>query len=148
MTKHERKEKIEYLRAYRWLLIDIASEEEDLERITDRLYSVRVPVLSDMPRGGRPRTVDDNVADKVDLERTIKTDTRRSEEKQREIENAIESMSEIRDRTILKLKFIKGFTHEEIAEVINYSVTQEREFYKRALDHFEIPTTSPTHSDY
>lgn len=142
MTKHERKEKIAYLSAYRWLLVDIDSEREDLERINDRLYSVRVPTLSDMPRGGRPRTMDDNVAESVDLERDIVDRISQSEIKRDEILRAISSMPRIQDRTILKLRFIHGYTHDEICEAIHYSHTQERKYYNTALDNFDIPTKS------
>lgn len=140
MTKAERRKKIAFLKGYKWIMLDLNADRERLDDMKDRVYSVRTPKLSDMPRGGRPVTMEDNVIDMIELEEyKIPNRKEEAERMKRVIEQAIEDMEDPRDRTILKLKFIHDYTHEQIAEYIHYSTTQEYVFYNQALEHFVIP---------
>lgn len=134
----DRDAKIEYLSSYRWLHDEIMDDEERLARLDARLYSAPVNRITDMPRGGQPVTMEALVAEKIELQDLINAKC----SKRGEIKNAIESMPVARDRRILKFRFIDGLTHEAIAEMINYSVTQTRRYYEEALEHFEIMDTN------
>ena len=134
MNDQERNAKIEYLESYKWLNAEIEDDEERLARLDARLYSPGVARYSDMPKGGQPVTIDSLVNQKKVLEEQINEKCAR----RKKILDRIESMPDHRDRRILKLEFIDDLTHEQVAEKINYSVTQTRRYYETALEHFEI----------
>lgn len=134
----DRREKIRFLKSYKWLLIEIASSEDKVEDERDRLYDVRVPMLSDMPRGGRPVTMDERVVRVVSREAEIKKQRAEAERVKTIIERSIGAMSDPKDRTILKMKYLQDYTFEEIAEAIHYSVSQTKRYHETAIDNFEI----------
>ena len=134
----ERREKIRFLKSYKWLLIEIASSEDRAEEERERLYDVRVPMLSDMPRGGRPVTMDERVVRVVSREAEIKKQRAEAERVKTIIERSIGAMSDPKDRTILKMKYLQDHTFEEIAEAIHYSVSQTKRYHETAIDNFEI----------
>lgn len=134
----ERREKIRFLKSYKWLLIEIASSEDRAEEERERLYDVRVPMLSDMPRGGRPVTMDERVVRVVSREAEIKKQRAEAERVKTIIERSIGAMSDPKDRTILKMKYLQDYTFEEIAEAIHYSVSQTKRYHETAIDNFEI----------
>ena len=133
MSEQERQAKIDYLKSYRWVADEIADDEERLARLDARLYSPGAVKISDMPRGGQPITMESLVNEKIELQERINAKNSR----RRAILNAIECMKSERDRRVLKLHFIDDMTHEQVAERINYSVTQTRRYYETAREHFE-----------
>lgn len=133
MTEQERNAKIDYLKSYRWLEDEIVDDEERLARLDARLYTPGAVKISDMPRGGQPVTMQSLVDEKLELQERINVKNSRK----RAILDAIESMRSERDRRVLKLHFIDNMTHEQVAERINYSVTQTRRYYETALENFE-----------
>ena len=133
MTERERNAKIDYLKSYRWLEDEIVDDEERLARLDARLYTPGAVKISDMPRGGQPVTMQSLVDEKLELQERINAKNSRK----RAIIDAIESMRSERDRRVLKLHFIDNMTHEQVAERINYSVTQTRRYYETALENFE-----------
>lgn len=137
MNELERQEKIDYLKSYRWIEAEIIDDEERLARLDARLYTPGAVKISDMPRGGQAVTMESLVAEKLELQERINVKNAR----RRAILQSIESMRSERDRRILKLRFVDGMTHEEVAERINYSVMQTRRYYEAALSRFDISNT-------
>ncbi len=137
MNEQERNAKIDYLKSYRWIEAEIMDDEERLARLDARLYSPGAVKVSDMPRGGQPITMETLVAEKIELQDRINAKCAQ----RRAILESIESMPSERDRRILKLRFVDGMTHEEVAERINYSVMQTRRFYETALTRFDMLNT-------
>lgn len=133
MSEQERQAKIDYLKSYRWIEAEIMDDEERLARLDARLYTPGAVKISDMPRGGQPVTMESLVAEKLELQERINVKNSR----RRAILDAIERMRSERDRRVLKLHFIDDMTHEQVAERINYSVTQTRRYYETALENFE-----------
>ena len=134
MTEIERSAKIDYLKSYRWIEAEIMNDEERLARLDARLYSPGAVKISDMPRGGQPITMESLVAEKIELQERINAKNAR----RRAILNSIESMRSELDRMMLKLHFVDNMTHEQVAERINYSVTQTRRYYEAALERFDM----------
>jgi RNA polymerase sigma factor (sigma-70 family) len=91
-----------------------------------------------MPRGGQPITMETLVAEKIELQDRINAKCAQ----RRAILESIERMPSERDRRILKLRFVDGMTHEEVAERINYSVMQTRRYYEVALTRFDMLNTN------
>lgn len=139
MSTRERREKIRFLKSYKWLLIEIASSEERAIEERDRLYGARVPMLSDMPRGGRPLTMDDRVVRVVSREEEIEKQKAEAERIKAIIEQSIGAMQDPRDRSILKLKYIQGYSFEEISETIHFSLTHTKRLHDEAIDNFVLP---------
>lgn len=137
MNELERQEKIDYLKSYRWIEAEIIDDEERLARLDARLYTPGAVKISDMPRGGQAVTMESLVAEKLELQERINVKNAR----RRAILQSIESMRSERDRRILKLRFVDGMTHEEVAERINYSVMQTRRYYEAALTRFDMSNT-------
>lgn len=134
MNEQERNAKIDYLKSYRWIEAEIMDDEERLARLDARLYAPGAVKVSDMPRGGQPITMESLVAEKIELQERINAKNSR----RRAILESIETMRSERDRRVLKLHFVDGMTHEQVAERINYSVTQTRRYYNEALERFEM----------
>lgn len=134
MNEQERNAKIDYLKSYRWIEAEIMDDEERLARLDARLYAPGAVKVSDMPRGGQPITMESLVAEKIELQERINAKNSR----RRAILESIETMRSERDRRVLKLHFVDGMTHEQVAERINYSVTQTRRYYETALEHFDM----------
>ena len=134
MNEQERNAKIDYLKSYRWIEAEIMDDEERLARLDARLYSPGAVKISDMPRGGQAITMESLVAEKIELQDRINAKCAR----RRAIIESIERMSSELDRMMLKLHFVDNMTHEQVAERINYSVTQTRRYYNAALEHFEM----------
>ena len=134
MNEQERTAKVDYLKSYRWIEAEIMSDEERLARLDARLYTPGAVRISDMPRGGKPVTMESLVAEKIELQERINEKCiRRSE-----ILRSIERMSAERDRLILKLRFVDNLTHDEIAERVGYSPRQARRYYEIALARFRM----------
>lgn len=134
MTEQERNAKIDYLKSYSWLKSEIEDDEERLARLDARLYTPGAVKISDMPRGGQPVTIQSLVDEKLELQERISA----KNSQRRAILESIENMRSERDRRVLKLHFVDGMTHEQVAERINYSVTQTRRYYEAALERFDM----------
>ena len=133
-----RNDKIRFLKSYRWLLLEIDAARDRRLDECESLYDVRVPTLSDMPRGGKPVTMEDRVVRVVSMGQEIDAQTERAEAIRKQIERSIGAMDDPRDRTILKLKYIQGLSFEEIAVRIHYSLTHTKRMHEAAVDRFVI----------
>lgn len=133
MTEQERDAKIKFLESYKWLNGEIEDDEERLARLDARLYTPGAIKISDMPKGGQPITMESLVAEKMELQERINAKC----QERKKILDAIERMTNARDRMILKCRFVDDLTHDEVAEKINYSNMQTRRYYEAALERFE-----------
>jgi DNA-directed RNA polymerase specialized sigma24 family protein len=133
-----RDEKIRFLKSYRWLLLEIDATRDRCLDAYESLYDVRIPTLSDMPRGGRPVTMEDRVVKAVGMDEEIDAQTARAKQLRTQIERSIGAMPDPRDRTILKLKYIQGLSFEGIAERIHFSLTHTKRLHDTAIDNFVI----------
>lgn len=133
MNEQERQEKIDYLSTYKWIEAEIVADEDRLARLDTRLYSPGAVKISDMPKGGQAVTIESLVAEKLEIQDRINAKCAEL----KKISDAIERMSNARDRLILKCRFMDGLTHDEVAERINYSNMQTRRYYEAALERFK-----------
>ena len=122
-------------------MIEIASCEEKIEDERSRLYGARVPMLSDMPRGGRPVTMDERIVRVVSREEELAKQRAEAERVKQIIERSIGAIQDPKDRTILKLKYLQGYSFEDLAETIHYSVSHTKTLHDQAVDNLEIHNT-------
>jgi DNA-directed RNA polymerase specialized sigma subunit len=53
--------------------------------------------------------------------------------------DAIENLTDDTEKLVLRLRYLNGKTHEETAQIIGYSVEQEKRIHNSALENFIIP---------
>lgn len=104
-----------------------------LKALDDRIYTLRSPEVSGMPRGGDPVTLADLVADKADLEARIKRLTRKGREYKREIMEEIDDRDlDLKEAELLELYLVECMSVPEIAVEMGYSERQAWRIYKDA----------------
>ena len=122
-----------FLKRYRKNLNCIVRLEEKLALLEVKLNSVRSPNLSGMPRGGVPVTIEDLVADKIDLENRIKRLKEKSKRLKLEILEEIDSLDDSRYVAILEGFFIDCLSMEDIAENEGYTIRHVYTLYHNAI---------------
>ena len=126
MTKDE-------LREYVKLKIELKSIEEQYEELKTEIESPKISIVNDMSRGGKGFDFTDKVEKLIDLQKkyyNIRNDTIR---KCAEIENAIETLSDPTERSLMRYKYINGLTWEEVCVKINYGWERTHHYHKSAL---------------
>ena len=121
------------LKRYKKNLKCIYRLEEKLERLDDRLTTIRTPNFSGMPRGSVPVTIDDLLNDKLELERRISRLKKKGQNLKREILDEIDTLDDPRYCEILESFFINGLTIEEIADNEGYTERHIYRLYNEAI---------------
>lgn len=104
-----------------------------LKALDDRIYSLKSPEVSGMPRGGDPVTLADLVADKADLEARIGRLMRKGRQYKLEIMEEIDDRDlDLKEAELLELYLVEGLSVPEIAEQMDYSERQAWRIYKDA----------------
>jgi DNA repair exonuclease SbcCD ATPase subunit len=121
------------LKRYKKNLACIRRLEDKLVSLDERITSVRTPNLSGMPRGGTPVTVDELIADKMDLEDRIKRLRKKQRDLKQQTLDEIDSLDDVRYCEILEAFFIDCIPLEEIAEIEGYTVRHVYRLYSEAV---------------
>lgn len=132
-TLLETERKKRYLKRYRKNTALLDRLNRKLEDLNQRIYTLRSPSLSGMPRGGEPVTVSDLIADKADLEERIDKLTNKGKNIKREILNQIDDLDDVRYVEILELFFIDCMDFDEIAEETGYNVRHVIRLYSEGI---------------
>lgn len=127
-----------YLKRYSRMMKRIERLEDKLANMDDRLYSVGSGEISDMPRGGVPKTLDDLIAAKDETLNRIDQLVRTSRSIRSEIYQVIDTLEDYREVEVLEQFFIEGLTIEEIAERSGYAIRHVRRFYSNALHTIDV----------
>lgn len=143
----EQDEKVRYLSQYRDLILEIEIKEARLARLDDQIYSIKSPVMDDMPKGGSGQTMQDIIARKMDLYHEINRQLITAHEASKKVQAAIDSMETRLDRILLEMRHIDCMTYEEMAEKLAvvrhdqtpYSIKHTKRLYWAAVDRFVIP---------
>lgn len=131
--EQEVSKKKKFLKRYRKNKSCIDRLEDKLTTLNNRIESVRSPSLSGMPRGGTPVTVDDLIADKIDLEKRIKRLKSKSRNLKEEIIDEIDTLDDPRYCEVLEAYFIDCLTIEEIADKEGYTERHMYRLYNEAV---------------
>ena len=122
-----------FLKRYRKNLNCIVRLERKLALLEAKLNSVRSPNLSGMPRGGVPVTIEDLVADKIDLEKRIDRLKEKGNKFKSEILEEIDSLDDPRYVAVLEGFFIDCLSMEDIADNEGYTVRHVYNLYHNAV---------------
>ena len=136
MENHDLQEiekKKQYLKRYRKNIACIRRLEKKLALLDDKIKSVRSPSLSGMPRGGVPITVEDLIADKMELEERIKRLTQKKSGLKKQILEEIDTLEDPRYCEILEAFFIECLSLDDIADREGYTVRHVYRLYSEAV---------------
>ena len=110
-----------HLKRYRVNVANVRRLEVRLDILNDRIYSVRSPNFSGMPRGGTPVTLDELLSDKKELEDRIIKLKEKGRVIRAEILEAIDSLEDTRYAEVLEAYFIDCKSIADIADDTGYT---------------------------
>lgn len=135
--ENEQRQEIErkkrYLRRYKKKLACIARLQSRLDALTERIRSIKSPSYSGMPKGSTPVTVDELIADKIELEDRLERLHAERRELKKEILSAIDTLDDVRYCAILEGYFIECLSFEEIADNEGYDLRHIYRLYHEAV---------------
>lgn len=137
---HESKK--EYLNQVRQIYRLICTYEEEL--LEHRLITQCAPIgcYNQLVGGGsdpRANSIEPAVIKILEYEQKIKDTIAKYIDTKTKCLEAIEQVQDITEKLVLRLKYINGKTHSDIADIIGYSQEQELRIHGKALKNFVIP---------
>lgn len=115
MTKKE-------LRNLRYLDAELVSIRDQINMLSAQAEGLSTVQLSDMPKGGCGRGVDDYIADVIDLQATYAERLAELNRCRKRAESAIELIDRVEYRAVLRLRYLSGKSWEEVADQMGYSL--------------------------
>lgn len=123
-----------FLKRYRKNVALIDRLKYKIKCLDERMSSLKSPKLSDMPRGGTPVTIEDLVAEKIEIEHRI----RRLEDKGRvikvEILDKIDELEDPRYAEVLESFLIDCKDLDTIGEELGYTTRHIERLYSEAIN--------------
>ena len=129
-------EKKKILRSYRLIAIQIKAEHEELYELMELINDPFPDGLSPCGEKMRRDIIDKREMMRLQIENRIKE----KEERLDRITDAVNAVSNESERRLLLLRYIDGFTLEEIADQMRFSYRHILRIHNNALEHFEIDT--------
>lgn len=137
LTELHRK-KIFYLNQYRYIDKEIDRKIRELENWKSKIFNV-TGTISDMPKGkGREDTIATGIANINEIEERINADIDRLVKVRQEIEAAINGVKDLKQREILKCRYLDFKSFEQIAVDNNLVIRQIFRLHEAALDNLNI----------
>ena len=134
----ERDRKKRYLKRYKKNLALIERLEKKLIDLNERIYKVKSSNFSAMPKGGKPVTLVDLVADKDEVETRIARFREKGTKLKTETLEIIDSLDDVRYAEILESFLIDCKSFEEISEEMGYAVRHIERLYTEAIDNVSL----------
>lgn len=129
----EIEKKKRHLKKYKKNIACINRLEEKLLTLEAKIKSIKSPNYSGMPRGGIPVTIEELIADKIELEKRIRKLKDRKNNLRDIILDEIDSLEDVRYCEILEAFFIECVPLEEIADREGYTVRHVYRLYSEAV---------------
>ena len=136
MDKTELEQKKAYLRSYRKAKAEAKSIQDSIDELRLNKMSPSMGGQDGMPRGSGSSDLSDYAARLDELERELKAKQMRATILMIEIESEIENMDNATERTLLRYRYIRGYTWEKIAAELGYSWRQVHNIHRSALQNF------------
>jgi hypothetical protein len=115
------------LKRYRKYRSSIRRLEKKIYLLDERIKSVKTPNYSATPRGGTPITVEDLIADKLELEERLERFKAKAQKAKREILSELDELEDDRYSELLETYYIDCIPFETISENMGYT---ERHIYR------------------
>ena len=128
----------EFLRRAREVDRRVDEAQERVERIRAKLEAGRMNRLTGMPRGGSGDWT--QTADRlIELEQRVNAQTRELVRWKLAAMDAIGLIDKAREREVLELYYIDGFTWEQVAERMDYDLRWVYRLHGKALQRVKVP---------
>ena len=134
----ERKKR--YLKRYKKNLALIERLENKLADLNERIYKIKSPSFSAMPKGSNPVDLSDLISDKDELEARIKRLRKKGKTLKAETLEIIDELDDVRYAEILESFFIDCKSFEEISEDMGYTTRWIIKVYSEAISKISIKT--------
>jgi DNA-directed RNA polymerase specialized sigma subunit len=136
INDHERKKR--YLKRYKKNLALIYRLEDKLDDLNERIYKIKSPTLSAMPKGSKPVEISDLISDKNELKARIERLRKKGETLKAEILEIIDDLDDVRYAEICESFFIDCKSLEDISEEMGYTVRHVTRLYSEAISQMSI----------
>lgn len=110
------KQTVEWLKSYKDMYYKV-------QYIDNKMHGIRAISYSDEAGGGIPKTINDYMDEKQELEAKMK-----------KIEDTIKSIPNFYQRTVLEYKYIDLLTFERIAHLMHYSVSGVFKYHRMGIE--------------
>lgn len=132
--------KKEYLRSYQKA---VRREQEILEEIQQlRMDKMFPSVVNDgMPKGSKQSDLSEYIAKADELIQKLKNERFKKIKLMDDILYSISVLEDDDEKSVLRLRYIKGVRWEDICVAIDYSWKQTHRIHSRALKNLQIPKT-------
>lgn len=132
----ETEQKKEYLRSYRKARAEAKAIQESIDELRLNKMSPSLGAQDGMPRGNGSSDLSGYAARLDELERKLQEKHDTAVHLMGEITTSIDAMENATERTLLRLRYICGFTWERIAVELGYSWRQVHYIHGKALQNF------------
>lgn len=132
MNKLEMKK--DYLRRYRVNVLLVRRLENKHRNIDEKLYKVKSPNYSGMPRGGVPFSIEDLISKKLEIEKRIARLKAKGEKIREEILEKIDELEDTRHVEIMELYFIECKDFRTMASETGYTERHIFRLYSEAIN--------------
>lgn len=119
----------------------IQSHQRELAELEEMGACISSPNYSGMPSGSRnlePPFVK-QVLKKVDLESQIRNEIDELIALKKSIHDAIDNVSDMNQRLVLRCKYIESYSWEQIADNLNYSMVTIYRLHREGLKNIVVP---------
>lgn len=128
----ENREKINYLKQYRSLSMEIDRISEELQRWQDLATRIS-PSYSDMPHGGANDKVQTAAVEVAELTDQLNEKIHQAVKMQREIKELIGTIDDATLRRLMTYRYIHGKKWEEIAVLMDYDYRYVLKLHGKSL---------------
>ena len=136
----DNKNKKAWLNRYANQVRGIERLENKREILEERITSVRSPTLSGLPRGGTPITIEDLIADKLDIEDRILRLKDKARRVRREILDAIDDIEEVNLCEVMEGRYILLQSPEDLAESMGFNTRHIWRILSQGVEAIQIPS--------
>lgn len=109
------KETVEWLKSYRDMYYKI-------QYIDNKMLGIKAISYSDEATGGTPKTIDDYMIEKEELEAEMK-----------KIEDVIHSIPDLKQRAVLEYKYLEFMSMNRISNTMHYNTKYVYDIYRKAI---------------
>lgn len=129
----ENKEKINYLKQYRSLSMEIDQITKELQRWQDLATRIS-PSYSDMPHGGGSDKVQTAAVEVAELTDKLNQKLHQAIMVQENIKKLLESLDDIKLRQLMSYRYINGMRWEEISVRMDFNYRWVLRLHRKALN--------------
>lgn len=135
---NEMEQKKEYLRSYRKTRAEAKAIQETINELRLNKMCPSMGAQDGMPKGNGSSDLSGYAARLDELERKLREKQDKSVRLMGEITDSIAKMEDVTERTLLRYRYICGYTWEQIAEEMECSVRWIHKKHGIALKSFKI----------